>query len=43
MSDANSMYDPGSLKRLARHFVDERVGCVCGELRYENPGLLAAG
>ncbi len=43
MSDANSMYEPGSLRRLVRHFTDERVGCVCGALRYVNPRRLAAG
>lgn len=43
LSDANSMYDPGSLKALVRHFADPRVGCVCGELRYVNPQGLAAG
>jgi cellulose synthase/poly-beta-1,6-N-acetylglucosamine synthase-like glycosyltransferase len=43
MSDANSMYEPQSLKRLARHFGSPRVGCVCGELLYENPGRLASG
>lgn len=43
MSDANSMYEPPSLKRLARHFGDEQVGCVCGELQYRNPGRLASG
>jgi cellulose synthase/poly-beta-1,6-N-acetylglucosamine synthase-like glycosyltransferase len=43
LSDANSMYDRGSLRALARHFADERVGCVCGELRYANPRRLAAG
>src|SRR5262249_32360786 len=43
MSDANSMYDPRSIRRLARHFADERIGCVCGRLRYENPGEEPAG
>lgn len=43
LSDANSMYDRGSLKALVRHFADARVGCVCGELRYVNPHALAAG
>ena len=43
MSDANSLYEPASLKRLARHFGNPEVGCVCGELLYENPGRLASG
>lgn len=33
-SDANSMYEPDAIQKLARHFADERVGCVSGELRY---------
>lgn len=33
-SDANSMYEPDALKQLVRPFADDRVGCVCGELRY---------
>lgn len=43
MSDANSMYRPDSLKHLVRHFADPRVGCVCGELLYDNPRSLASG
>jgi cellulose synthase/poly-beta-1,6-N-acetylglucosamine synthase-like glycosyltransferase len=43
LSDANSMYDAGSLRALVRHFADDRVGCVCGELRYVNPQGIAAG
>jgi len=43
MSDANSMYRPDSLRHLVRHFADPRVGCVCGELLYENPRRLASG
>jgi cellulose synthase/poly-beta-1,6-N-acetylglucosamine synthase-like glycosyltransferase len=43
MSDANSMYESSSLKRLARHFEAEEVGCVCGELLYENPERLSSG
>jgi cellulose synthase/poly-beta-1,6-N-acetylglucosamine synthase-like glycosyltransferase len=43
MSDANSMYDPWSIRRLVRHFTDEEIGCVCGRLHYENPGDEPAG
>jgi poly-beta-1,6-N-acetyl-D-glucosamine synthase len=43
MSDANSMYDPQSIRRLVRHFADDAIGCVCGRLRYENPGAERAG
>jgi cellulose synthase/poly-beta-1,6-N-acetylglucosamine synthase-like glycosyltransferase len=37
MSDANTMYSPDAVRKLARHFADERVGCVCGELILESP------
>lgn len=43
MSDANSIYERDSLKKLVRHFADRRVGCVCGRLRYVNPRDLPAG
>jgi len=43
MSDANSLYERDSVRRLVRHFADERVGCICGALRYVNPHRLAAG
>lgn len=43
MSDANSLYEPDSLHQLVRHFQEERIGCVCGELRYVNPQSFAAG
>jgi len=43
MSDANSMYEPGSLRRLVRHFADPRVGCVCGRLSFVNPHGVPAG
>ena len=33
-SDANSIYQPNAIKKLARNFADQRVGVVCGELRY---------
>ena len=33
-SDANSIYHPDAIKKLARNFADQRVGVVCGELRY---------
>ena len=35
-SDANSMYEPDAIQKLVRHFADERVGCVSGELRYRS-------
>lgn len=33
-TDANSHVKPHCLRRIARHFADERVGCVTGEMRY---------
>ena len=41
-SDANSMYAPDALERLVDRLGDG-VGCVCGELRYTNPGRAGAG
>ena len=43
LSDANSIYDPLSIRRLVRHFADPRVGCVCGDLEYVNPRKLSSG
>ena len=37
MSDANTMYAPDAVRKLVRHFADERIGCVCGELVLELP------
>lgn len=36
-SDANTLLEPDSVRRLVRHFVHPRVGAVCGELRLLNP------
>jgi len=33
-SDANSMYEPQTLRALVRHFINEKVGYVVGEQRY---------
>ena len=32
ISDANTMYRPDSIKKLARHFSDDKIGAVCGRL-----------
>lgn len=37
-SDANVMLDPECLEEFRRQFSDPRVGCVCGNLIYTNPG-----
>lgn len=36
-SDANALYRPDAIGKLARHFIDQSVGCVIGSLRYHNP------
>jgi len=33
-SDANAMYDPKSIRRMVRHFADQKVGYVVGHARY---------
>jgi len=33
-SDANTFYEPDSIKKLVRNFHDASVGCVTGEARY---------
>lgn len=33
-SDANSMYKKNAIRKLVRNFADEKIGCVCGELKY---------
>lgn len=35
-SDANSMYKENALKMLVSNLSDDRIGCVCGELIYNN-------
>lgn len=37
LTDANTRLAPDALIRLTRHFDDERVGAVCGELRLAGP------
>ena len=38
LSDANTMYKPDAIKALVRHFSDDEVGAVCGELHLTGPG-----
>ncbi|MBN2184245.1 MAG: glycosyltransferase family 2 protein [Candidatus Krumholzibacteriota bacterium] len=33
-SDANAFYEEDSVRKLVRHFSDDRTGCVVGRLRY---------
>ena len=42
-SDANSIYDPGALRRIVEEFRDPRVGYVTGRLSYQNAGKTAIG
>jgi glycosyltransferase involved in cell wall biosynthesis len=37
-SDANSLWEPDALRRLALAFADERVGYACGQVRFAAPG-----
>lgn len=42
-SDANAMYRPDALRKLARNFADPSVGCVIGCLRYRDPSASVGG
>ncbi|PIQ89471.1 MAG: hypothetical protein COV72_02900 [Candidatus Omnitrophica bacterium CG11_big_fil_rev_8_21_14_0_20_42_13] len=42
-SDANSMNQSDTLKKIARNFADEGVGCVSGRLRYVDANSTAIG
>jgi GT2 family glycosyltransferase len=35
-SDANSIYNENAIRKLVRRFGDNNVGCVCGQLVYED-------
>ena len=37
-SDANSLFEPEAVRRLARHFANPRVGGVCGKLALRSNG-----
>jgi cellulose synthase/poly-beta-1,6-N-acetylglucosamine synthase-like glycosyltransferase len=34
-SDASTLFAPDALRKLVRHFVDSRVGAVCGALQFQ--------
>ena len=36
LSDANTFFRKDAIKMLVRNFGDDRVGCVCGEMRFKN-------
>ena len=44
-TDANGKFQRDALRKLARHFADAGVGCVCGELHYlsNDDNLVARG
>ena len=42
-SDANSMFERNSIRYLVEHFVDPKVGAVCGELRFTEDSLQTEG
>jgi len=41
-SDASTMFEPGAVGRLVRHFADPRVGVVCGSIEFTRTGESAA-
>jgi cellulose synthase/poly-beta-1,6-N-acetylglucosamine synthase-like glycosyltransferase len=43
LTDANAMIKPDALRKLVRHFADDRIGSVSGRLTYENPEGGGAG
>lgn len=42
-SDANALYHPDALRKVARNFADPSVGCVIGQLRYRDPSDSVGG
>ena len=42
-SDANTLYDKDTIKHMVVHFIDSRVGGVCGNLILINPNENAGG
>lgn len=42
-SDANAIYRPDAIKNLVRHFENENIGCVCGQLVYKKDSESFAG
>lgn len=42
-SDANSMYQPDTLKKIIRNFADQTVGCVSGRLCYVDADFTSVG
>lgn len=42
-TDANSIYEKDAIRKLVRNFADERIGCVCGELKYISGSSVGEG
>lgn len=42
-TDANSMYEKDAVRKLVRNFADERIGCVCGKLKYISESSVGEG
>lgn len=42
-SDANTEYASDATRKLVKHFLDPRIGCVCGRLVYRNPEEVISG
>lgn len=42
-SDANSMLKPNALRELVQRFANEKVGCVCGRLKYSTARETSVG
>jgi cellulose synthase/poly-beta-1,6-N-acetylglucosamine synthase-like glycosyltransferase len=42
-TDANSLYGKDAVRKLVRNFADAKIGCVCGELRYNSESLVGEG
>ena len=38
-----ALFEPGAIRKVARHFADPRVGLVSGHIRFENPQKSAVG
>ncbi|MBU4377348.1 MAG: glycosyltransferase family 2 protein [Candidatus Omnitrophica bacterium] len=42
-SDANSMHEQDTLRKIVRNFADEKVGCVSGILKYKEADATSVG
>ncbi|MCQ9208778.1 MAG: glycosyltransferase family 2 protein [Omnitrophica bacterium] len=42
-SDANSIHQKDTLRKLIRNFSDQKVGCVCGRLKYTGADSTSVG